>query len=75
MFQPNTRYDIGGIVYYQYRSFQANLVIQPAENDQIIADFNYHSNITNLDQVRDRISCFSEATEHARDTVKKLLGD
>lgn len=75
MFHTNTRYDIGGMVHYQYDSFQANLVIPPAENDQIIADFNYHSNITNLDQVRDRISRFSQATEHARDTVRKLLGD
>ena len=75
MFHPNTDYGIGGIVHYKYGSFQANLLIPPQENDQIIADFNYHSNITNLNQVRDRISCFSKATEHALDTVRKLLGD
>lgn len=75
MFDANTYYDIGGIVYYQYDSFRANLVIPPREDNQIVADFNYHSNVTNLNQVRDRISCFSKATEHACDTIKKLLGD
>ena len=75
MFQKETDYDIGGIVHYQHNLFRVQLLIPPQQNNQIIADFNYHSDITNFSQLRERISCFSEALGHARDTIRKLLGD
>ena len=75
VFHDKTDYNIGGIVSFQYNSFQVQLVITPQQDDQVIADFNYHSNINGLKQLRERISCFFKATEHARDTISNLLGD
>ena len=74
-FRGEKGYDIGGIVRYQYRVFQVQLTITPQQNNQINVDFNYHSDITNLDQLGERISCFVETIGHARNITKGLLGD
>lgn len=68
-------YDIGGIVRYEYKSFRVQLTITLQQTNQINADFNYHSDITNPDQLRERISHSSEVIAHARNITRKLLGD
>ena len=73
-FHDEAHYDVGGIVYYQYEAFQVQLTITPHPN-QINANFNYHSDITNSDQLSERISHFTEAIGHARNIIKRLLGD
>ena len=76
IFHDEAKYDIGGIVRYKYdNSFWAQLTITPQENDQINADYNYHSDITNSDQLSESISRFVEAIQHARKITIKLLGD
>ena len=75
VFHDEANYDIGGIVRYKYDPFRVQLTITPQENNQINADFNYHLDITNLDQLREEISRFTEAIGHARNITKKLLGD
>ena len=74
-FRDDASYDIGGIVRYKYNSFQVQLTITPQQNNQINADFNYHSDIASVDQLNERISRFTEAIGHARNIIKKLLGD
>ena len=74
-FHGKTNYDIGGIVYYLHDQFQVRLIIVPQPDNQIIADFNFHSDITNVEQLKKRISCSTKAIEHARDTIGKFLGD
>ena len=73
-FREETDYDIGGIVYYQYDSFRAQLTMTPQQNNQINADFNYHSGITDLEQLSERISHFTAAIQHAHKITTKLLG-
>ena len=67
-------YDIGGIVYYPSGSFRAQLTITPQQNNRIKVDFNYHSDITGLDELSERISHFTEAIQHAHKITTKLLG-
>ena len=74
-FQDKMNYDIGGIVFYQHNPFRVQLIIPPQQNNQIVPDFNYHSDITNLEQLRERITYFTSAIKHACDTIRKLLGD
>lgn len=75
VFHGDTNYDIGGIVFYEHDSFQVRFISFPQQDNQIIADFNYHSNITTLEQLRESISYSTKAIEHARDTIGELLGD
>ena len=77
-FRDEASYDIGGIVYFEYKSFRVQLTITPQQNNQINAinaDFNYHSDIVSPDKLRERISHFTEAIAHARNITIKLLGD
>ena len=74
-FRDEANYDIGGIVYYPYQSFRVQLTITPQQNNQINADFNYHSDITELSQLSESIPRFTEAIAHARNIAIKLLGD
>ena len=74
-FRDKTDYDIGGIVIYRFNSFRVQLTLAPRQNNQINADFNYHSDITDFNQLSERISRFSEAVARARNTIIKLLGD
>ena len=74
-FQGEANYDIGGIVRYEYNSFQVQLTIAPQQKNQISADFNCHSDITNSDQLSERISHFSATIGHAGNITRKLLGD
>ena len=75
-FHDEASYDIGGIVRYKYDdSFRVQLTITPQENNQINADGNYHSDITNSDQLSESISRFVEAIQHARKIIIKLLGE
>ena len=74
-FRDKTGYDIGGIVRFQFNSFWVQLTLTPRQDDQINADFNYHSDITEFNQLRERISHFTEAVGRARNTIIKLLGD
>lgn len=75
IFHSNTKYDIGGIVYYVHDIFQVRLIVVPHSDNQIIADFNYHSDIANREQLKERVSWSTKAIEHASDTIRKLLGD
>ena len=75
VFHDEANYDIGGIVRYKYDPFRVQLTITPQENNQINADCNYHSDITNSDQLSESISRFAEAIQHARKIIIKLLGE
>ena len=68
-------YGIGGIIYYRYPPFQVFLLIMAGPDKHIIADFNYHLDITDSEQLSKTISHFTEVRENARDTITKLLGD
>lgn len=68
-------YGIGGIVYYQYPPFQVYLLIISGPDKHIIADFNYHSGITDFEQLSTNIFRFTELKENARNTIRELLGD
>ena len=74
-FHDEAKYDIGGIVRYKYDPFRVQLTITPQENKQINADYNYHSDITNSDQLSESISRFVEAIQHAHKITIKLLGE
>ena len=74
-FRDAANYNIGGIVLYKYDPFRVQLTITPQENDQINADYNYHLDITNSDQLSESISRFVEATQHAHKITIKLLGE
>lgn len=74
-FHDETKYDIGGIVRYNYDSFRVQLTTTPQDNNQINADYNYHLDITNSDQLGDSISRFVEAIQHARKITITLLGE
>ena len=74
-FRDEANYDVGGIVRYKYDSFRVQLTITPQENNQINADYNYHSDITNSDQLSESISRFVEAIQHAHKITIKLLGE
>ena len=72
-FRGEANYNIGGIVYYGYNQFRVQLTVTP-QNERIHADFNYHLDINNFDQLSEVISHFVETTGHARNTAKSLLG-
>ncbi len=72
-FRGEANYNIGGIVYYKYNGFRVQLTITP-QNEQIHANFNYHLNISNFDQLSEIISSFVQTIGHARNTARNLLG-
>ena len=75
VFHGDTNYNIGGVVFYKHDTYRVRLIVVPEADNQIVADFNYHSDITTLEQLRESISYSTKAIDHARDAVRKLLGD
>ena len=67
-------YNIGGIVLYEYDPFNLQLTIKPDKDDNIRFDFNYHSNVSDANELGGRISRFADAIEYARSIVSNLLG-
>ena len=74
-FHGEASYDIGGIVYYHFELFRVQLTLSPQSDNQIKADCNYHSDIAELNELRERISHFAAAIGHARNIIRKLLGE
>ena len=72
---PDETYGVGGFIYYQHPPFQVHLLIISGPDKAIVADFNYHLDITDPQQLRQKISQFTDIIEEARDTIRKLLGD
>lgn len=72
---PDETYGIGGFIYYQHQAFQVFLMIISGPDNHIVADFNYHSDITDFQQLSQKISQFTDIKENARDTITKLLGN
>ena len=72
-FRGEAKYNIGGIVYYGYDPFRVQLTVTP-QNTQIHANFNYHLDVTNLDQLMNASERFVETIGHARNIGRKLLG-
>ena len=68
-------YDIGGIVIYEYNPFRLQLTARPERDNHVSLDFNYHSDISGVDELSERISCFVKVTEHAHNIATKLTGD
>ena len=69
------RYNVGGIVIYEYDLFRLQLTVIPAEQDNSVGlDFNYHSNVSGVDALSQRIACFVKVTEHAQNIAVQLLG-
>ena len=71
---PDKPYNIGGIVSYEYNPFNLQLTIKPDKDDNIRFDFNYHSNVSDANELGGRISRFADTIEHARSVVSNLLG-
>lgn len=72
---PDKTYGIGGFIYYQHQLFQVHLLVFSGPDNHIVADFNYHSDITDFQQLSQKISQFTDVKENARDTITKLLGN
>lgn len=72
---PSKAYDIGGFIYYQHEAFQVHLILISGPDNHIIADINYHSDITDFQQLSQKIYQFTDVIENARDTITKLLGN
>lgn len=72
---PDKTYGIGGFIYYEYQAFNVFLMVISEPDDHIAADFNYHSDITDSQQLSQKISQFTDIKENARDTITKLLGN
>ena len=68
------KYDIGGIVIYEYNPFRLQLTVRPEQDNNVSLDFNYHSDVSDFAKLSERICCFANVTEHARDTATKLIG-
>ena len=68
------QYDIGGIVIYDYDPFRLQLTIKPDKDNNVRLDFNYHSDVSEVDALSERIRHFDKITEHAHNIAIKLLG-
>ncbi len=53
---PDKTYGIGGFIYYEYQAFNVFLMVISEPDDHIAADFNYHSDITDSQQLSQKIS-------------------
>ena len=67
-------YNIGGIVLYEYNPFRLQLAIKPDKDNNVSLQFNYHSDVSGVNVLSERISRFDKIIEHARDIAIKLLG-
>ena len=67
-------YNIGGIVIYEYNPFRLQLTVRPEQENNVILDFNYHSDVSGVNALSERVACFVKVTEHARNIAVKLLG-
>ena len=67
------QHNIGGIVLWQYEAFQVRLTANPAEANPGI-DFNYHSDIEDVDDLYEKLDRFVRCTSYAEKIVNDLLG-
>ena len=68
------RYELGGIIIFQFGDFTARLNIQPpaADTKPVIIDFNFHSDAIGEGEVRQRLSQYVEVSERATAIVEEL---
>jgi hypothetical protein len=68
------KYDIGAIVMYDYDPFRLQLTIKPDKDNNVRLDFNYHSDVSGIDALSERIRRFDKIIKHAHNIAIKLLG-
>lgn len=67
------QHNVGGIVLWQYDTFQVRMTANPAKANPSI-DFNYHLDIKVVDDVNKSLSRFDFCMTHANKTANDLLG-
>ena len=64
---------IGGLVWYDYDRFKAQFTANYIPDDKIDVDFNYHSNVSGVDDIRETLDRFPLVTAHANNVTNTLL--
>ena len=67
-------YEVGGIVIYRYDPFRLQLTVTPQQSNNARLDFNYHSDISEVEVLGEAIGRLVEVTNHAHNIAVKLLG-
>lgn len=67
-------YDIGQLVYFQFREFVVRMSIAPTKGDadKLAASFNFHSDVAGVEAIVERLSLHTATVERTQEILKEL---
>ncbi len=68
-------YQLGGIIKYQFKDFTVKLVINPYENEEITATFNYHCQLNENLQPESIINMHDKTYLESNRILKRLIDE
>ena len=68
-----TDYKLGGSIHFKYDDFVSRLQVTPADNEQLIADYNFHSDGAGISKIKEALKKYVTIKNEAESILKELF--
>ena len=70
-------YQLGGIIIFNYKKFVANFNLKPSfpEGEKSIANFNFHCDSKDVEEIKKKIKSYSEMREKTKEILKGMFDE